>query len=379
MIVITACGLSGKDLGYPKEPRVFSFCFTNLSFEETAPRGAYVVDPESDSAADAALQAFQRFISSPEPVGDEVTAHEDGWAGPELRLRRVISETAAFIRLTGVHDDTVARVLGPLVLRAALDDQPLGVGVVMGPGAFIVYWRIPPGFSRRADVRARGADVTITSRALRAAELGHPNDPRLLSFLFRDLSCEDAAPRDAYVVGPEPGSAADAALRAYRRAYLATEPGPDHWAGPEFHAEIPLPAAPGFLCLSGIHEEAIARVGGPLNLWASIDGQPLGSGVVDAPGPFTMCWPLPADVLARLRTAGRDNASCEVVFATPLSVVPAAFWNSGDRRAVAFCFTAVEFRATRPSNALMAQIQGPPRESRFKRRLKRIVRRLGLA
>jgi hypothetical protein len=181
------------------------------------------------------------------------------------------------------------------------------------------------------------------------------------------------------VVHPEHESAADAAVRAYRRAYLATEPGHDQWAGPEFHAEIPLPAAPGFLCLSGVHAEATARVGGPLNLWASIDGQLLGLGVVEAPGPFMMCWPLPADELARLRTAERDNHSCKVVFATPLSVVPAAFWKSGDRRAVAFCFTALEFRATRPANALMAQIPGLARESRFKRRLKRVARRLGLA
>jgi glycosyltransferase involved in cell wall biosynthesis len=215
LTVITACGLLAAQLGHKGDPRVLSFQFRELSFEDAAPQEALVVRPDSESAAEEAWHAYQRACFWPASSGEEVPAFADGWAGPELRLRRAVPETAAYVCLTGVHRDVVARVVGPLSLRARLDDQLLGVAIVARPGPFRVYWPLPPQRLRLGEASL----IVRTGCGLSAAHLGSPTDPRVLSFQFGGLSFEDAAPRGAYVVRSDSDSAAEEAVRVYRRTY----------------------------------------------------------------------------------------------------------------------------------------------------------------
>ncbi len=356
LTVITACGLSGKEFGHPKDPRVLSFLFAELSFEEVAPPWAYVVRPESESVAEEAFRAYQRAFLSPEPSGEEVTAYADGWAGPELRLRRVIPETASYLCLKGVHQADVARVIGPLVLRATLGDQPLGVAVVVKPGPFSVRWQLPRE-RRRPEDHAGGSLTLITSCGLTGGQLGHPKDPRVLSFQFGDLWFEDAAPSGAYVVRPESESAAEEALRAYQRAFLSPEPSgeeitayADGWAGPELRLRRVIPETASYLCLKGVHQADVARVIGSLVLRATLGDQPLGVAVVVRPGPFSVRWQLP-----RERRRPEDHASGSLTLITSCGLTGEQLGHPKDPRVLSFQFRDLWFEDAAPSGAYVVR------------------------
>jgi FkbM family methyltransferase len=305
----------------------------------------------------------------------EVPAFSDGWVGSHLRLKRVIPADASYMCLAGSHEEVVARAIGPLILTAALDEQPLGMAVVQRAGPFRVFWRIP------AEWRKSGNDNTATERmAVIAANgtsgwnLGHPDEPRVLAFRFGDLSFAALPPPGEYVASAKSNGAAEEAARAYRHAYSSTEPYGDGWVGPELSVDLVLPAAAGFLCLSGIHDAAVENVGGRLTLRASIDGHHLGTGFVRAPGPFLLCWRVTAEQLDMLRRS-RDSL-CTVLIASPTSVVPARFWHSTDERSIAFRFVGLEFRETRPRGGRV--VRGPNRSlpERIRRGLLRRARQL---
>ena len=303
----------------------------------------------------------------------DVPASSDGWAGSHLRLKRVIPADASYMCLAGTHEEVVARAIGPLILTATLDEQSLGMAVVQRAGPFRVFWRIP------AESRKSGNDGTAAERmAVIAAngtpgwKLGHPDEPRVLAFRFGDLSFAPLPPPGAYVASARSDSAAEEGARAYRVAYSSTEPYGDGWVGPELSVDLILPAAPGFLCLSGIHDAAIENVVGRLRLGASIDGHALGTGFVRAPGPFSLCWRVTAETLNMLRRS-RDSL-CTVLIATPTSVVPARFWHSTDERSLAFKFAGLEFRATRPRGSRAARMSDQSLARRIRRGLLRRLR-----
>jgi FkbM family methyltransferase len=305
----------------------------------------------------------------------EVLASSDGWVGSRLRLKRVIPPGAAYMCLSGSHEEVVARAIGPLILTAILDDQPLGMAAVQRTGPFRVFWRIP------AELRKPGSDGTATERmAVISAngapgwQLGHPDEPRVLAFRFGDLSFSSLPPPGAYVASATSNSAAEEAARASRHAYSSTEPYAEGWVGPELSVDLVLPAAPGFLCLSGIHDAAIENVAGHLTLRVSINGHLLGTGYVRAPGPFRLCWRVTPETLDLLRQ-NRDGF-CTVLISSPTSVIPARFWPSTDERSLAFRFERLEFRETRPPGGRM--VRGPNRSlpERIRRGLLRRVRQL---
>jgi hypothetical protein len=395
LTVITACGLLGAQLDHPEDLRVLSFQFGGLSFEDAAPAGAYVARPDSDSAADEARHVYLRTCISPLASWEEVPPYLDGWAGPELRLRRVIPETASYVCLTGVHQDVVARVIGPLALQARLADRPLGVAVVVKPGPFRVYWSLPPDRLQLSDEGASGSLTVITACGLLGAQLGHPEDLRVLSFQFGGLSFENAAPSGAYVVRPESESAADEAWHAYQRACFSPEasgaevlPYVDGWAGPELRLRRVVPGTASCVCLEGVHQDVVARVIGPLALRARLDDRPLGVAVVVKPGPFRVCWPLPPD-RSRL---GEEGAIGTLIVRAACGLPAAQLGSPTDPRVLSFHFVSMSFEETAPPGAYVVRPESDSAADealrayqptnavtvRIRRLLGRIARRFGL-
>jgi hypothetical protein len=277
--------------------------------------------------------------------------------------------------LAGSHEEVVARAIGPLILTATLDDEPLGMAAVQRTGPFRVFWRMPAEWRKsRNDGTAIEQMAAVSANGAPGWKLGHPDEPRVLAFRFGELSFATLPPPGAYVASATSNSAAEEAARAYRHAYSSTEPSGEGWVGPELSVDLALPAAPGFLCLSGIHDAAIENVLGQLTLRASINGHLLGTGFVRAPGPFALCWRVTAETIDLVRQ-NRDGV-CTVLILSPTSVIPARFWHSTDERSLAFRFERLEFReAPRPGGRV---VRGPNRSlpERIRRGLLRRVRQL---
>ncbi len=284
----------------------------------------------------------------------ETPAYADGWVGPDLRLRRMLPNVESYLCLRGDHSARVAAISGPLILRATLNDRPLGVGVVVRPGPFTVAWRMPFETATGNDSSDRALDeIVISAPSLPAAQLGAPTDPRLLSYVFQDLTFPAAPPLGAYVASGHPEGAPYEVVRAYRHASTVA-PGADGWAGPELRQLLPVPEGTRLLCLIGMHHERVASVRGPLTLWASIHGRPLGAGIVPEAGPFTLCWRVPAELVASRGTGVLGDVECEVAIASDISVVPSQTWAAEDSRALAFLFEDLRFCHDAPAHALMA-------------------------
>jgi FkbM family methyltransferase len=305
----------------------------------------------------------------------ETAAYADGWVGSELRLWRTVPLTASHLRLRGTHVDTVASVMGPLVLEARLDDQPLGTGVVLRPGPFSLCWHLPPAERNRSGNPARDSRlVVINANALSGWKLGHPDEPRLLSFMFHELTIENTVPQGSQIASRTTNGAADEAFRTYQEEYEPTTPHADGWAGPQLYFEVSNDAAAEFLCISGIHDPEIARLIGRLTLTASLNGEHLGTGVIQTPGPFVLCWALPGPMLEKVRARDSDRP-CEIIVASPVAVVPERFWPSADRRKLAFRFVDLSFHPSRPPGSRMA----PPKRTvtkRLRRSVAGIARRM---
>jgi glycosyltransferase involved in cell wall biosynthesis len=307
----------------------------------------------------------------------ETAAYGDGWVGSELRLWRRVPPTASYLRLAGTHVDTVASVMGPLVLEARLDDQPLGAGVVLRPGPFSLCWNLPRVERNRSGNGARDSKLAvINANALSGWKLGHPDEPRLLSFMFHELTIEDAVPQGSQIAGIAPTGAADEAFRTYEQEYEPTTPHSDGWAGPQLYFEVSRDAAAGYLCISGIHDAEIASLIGRLTLSASINGEHIGTGVIQTPGPFVLSWALPEATLEKLRAPDSDARPCDVVVASPVAVVPARFWHSADRRKLAFRFVDLSFHSSPPPGSRIARVERTV-ANRLGRGVAGIARRMG--
>jgi len=336
-----------------EELTVGSLAYYLMSLVQTLP-GADVPDSgELRSAAMALLGEVHELLMS-NRVRRGTTARRleslpdrDGWVGRELRVRRAVPEESRWLCVRGIHVREVWEAAGPLVLRADLDGEPLGIGVVFVPGAFTISWPLPPGRPPGPHER----EIVMRASSVSAATLCHPEDPRFLSFQLAELHFEAALPTGSLCAHAEPGGVGRAVARAYRREHASVEPYGDGWAGPELRLVRPWPRAARLLALSGAHDPAIVSVEETLVLWATVDGQPLGRGVVRAPGPFTLCWPLPVGG----RSAPSPDVAeghCEVTIRSATSVVPARFWPSDDYRELTFRFRALELLPTPPRGAL---------------------------
>jgi hypothetical protein len=140
--------------------------------------------------------------------------------------------------------------------------------------------------------------------------------------------------------------------------------------------DLPYDPAAEYLCLSGIHDPEIEGLIGPLTLSASVNGEHLGTGNVQTPGPFVLCWALPAPTLERLRTRDSARRPCAVVVDSPVAVVPERFWPSDDRRTLAFRFVDLAFHPSRPPGSRMASVE-PTVGKRLGRGVAGIARRMG--
>ena len=129
-------------------------------------------------------------------------------------------------------------------------------------------------------------------------------------------------------------------------------PYPDGWVGPEFQRRLAVPSEATVVCLSGVHDAFVARAAGPLTLWASLDGKPLGLGVVLAPGPFKICWMLPP---AGSRHDDPADRSCDISIRTAGTVTPSLFGPFKDGRALAFRFVGLSAAIAPPPDAQIAR------------------------
>jgi hypothetical protein len=135
-------------------------------------------------------------------------------------------------------------------------------------------------------------------------------------------------------------------------------------------------AAAGYLCISGIHDAEIASLIGRLTLSASINGEHIGTGVIQTPGPFVLSWALPEATLEKLRAPDSDARPCDVVVASPVAVVPARFWHSADRRKLAFRFVDLSFHSSPPPGSRIARVERTV-ANRLGRGVAGIARRMG--
>jgi len=286
------------------------------------------------------------------PTRREVRPYSDGWVGPEFQRRIALPSEATVVCLSGVHDLFVARAAGPLTLWASLDDQPLGLGVVLAPGPFKMCWMLPPAESRAHDAPGEGScDIAITAGGIVIPSLfGPTKDGRALAFRFVGLSAAIAPPPDAQIARSGDLTATGEIQRmaieqSHRGQY------DDGWVGPEFRLQRVLPPEASTVCLTGVHDAVVAGFASSLALWASFDGHPLGPGVVLAPGPFKLCWALPPDIVRN--PAARDE-SHEIRITTTTSMIPSLFGPSTDNRALAFRFVELTLLAAPPPDAQLA-------------------------
>ena len=344
-VVVSSATVPASRLWQTDDIRNLSLRLGSLTFEAEAPPRSLVASAGWPNALDeiqrVAVDRYHR-ASSPGPHKGEK------WVGPDLRMRRVLPRDATAVCLSGVHDDLVARVAGPLVLWASINGHPLGPGVVVSPGPFKLCWRLPSGEAQiQADSSDGSCEVLIaTATLVIPSRFKASEDNRALAFRFSELILVTEPPPDAQLAGQQGASATEEIQRtAVDHAQLHS----DGWAGPELRLRRPFPGDAAVMCLSGVHEQLLADVLGPLTLWSSLDGHALGPGIVLRPGPFTLCWTLPPDV-ARMhtQTAGR---SCEIVIVTAASVMPSRFGPVADDRALAFRFRELSLAAAPPPDA----------------------------
>ena len=354
-VVVSSATVPASRLWQTDDIRNLSLRLGSLTFETEAPPGALVASAGWPNALDEiqrlAVDRYHR-ASSPGPRKGEQ------WVGPDLGVRRVLPRDATAVCLSGVHDDLVARVAGPLVLWASIDGHPLGPGVVVSPGPFKLCWRLPSGEGQiQADSSDGSCEVLIaTATLVIPSRFKASEDNRALAFRFSELTLVAEPPPDAQLAGQTEASATEEIQRTAvdhaNRAHSFAQLHSDGWAGPELRLRRPFPGDAAVMCLSGVHEQLLADVLGPLTLWSSLDGHALGPGIVLRPGPFTLCWTLPPD-LARMhaQTAGR---SCEIVIVTAASVIPSRFGPVADNRALAFRFMELSLAAAPPPDAQLA-------------------------
>jgi hypothetical protein len=245
--------------------------------------------------------------------------------------------------------------------------------VIMAPGPFTVCRRVPEAM--RDEWAGYPCEIAVvTATAVVPSRFGISADARAIAFRDGDVSFRADPPQGADFMSDGVLSATEEIVRHAARADSAhpgrldpavgwvetngygqpdaaalrpeIPPYGDGWARPELRLHRVLPPAGGYLCLSGVHDQGVADVAGPLTLRTSLNRQPLGMSVIVAPGPFTVCWRVSDP--ARAKWAGR---LCEVSVVTPIAIVPSRFWQSADSRSVTFLYRDLTFAAQPPSAA----------------------------
>jgi Glycosyl transferase family 2 len=392
--VVTATAVVPSRFGISADARAIAFRDGDVSFRADPPPGADLMSDGLLSATtevvrtavrtDAANPAWSgwpaRVVKTDgdvrpdaEALRPEVPLYEDGWTRPELRLHRVLPPGGGYLCLSGIHDQGVADVAGPLTLRTRLNGQPLGMSVIVAPGPFTVCCRVPEVM--RDEWAGRSCEVAVvTAIAVIPSRFGLSADVRAIAFRDGDVSFRADPPPGADLMSDGLLSATAEVVRTAVRADAANPgwsgwpvrvvetqgdvwsdaqtlrpeipPYEDGWARSELRLHRVLPPGGGYLCLSGIHDQGVADVAGPLTLRMSLNGLFLGMSVIVAPGPFTVCWRVSDPMQAEW--AGRP---CEVAVVTAIALIPSRFWQSADPRSVAFRYGDLKFAVQPPPGA----------------------------